>query len=127
MFGYVAKDGRPLVVPVWFIVDDGQLVFNTGRDSSKGHALERDSRVVLCVDDPRPPYSFVQVQGEATVSDDPDEVLAAATRTGARYMGADRAEDSVAATPFPANWWCRSARPRSSRASISAPDAKESR
>jgi PPOX class probable F420-dependent enzyme len=93
MFGYVAKDGRPLVVPVWFIVDDGQLVFNTGRDSSKSHALERDSRVVLCVDDPRPPYSFVQVQGEATVSDDPDEVLAAATRTGARYMGADRAEE----------------------------------
>jgi PPOX class probable F420-dependent enzyme len=63
MLGYVAGDGRPLVAPVWFVVDDGQLVFNTGRDTSKGHALMRDSRVAICVDDPHPPYSFVQVQG----------------------------------------------------------------
>jgi hypothetical protein len=43
--------------------DDGQLVFNTGRDTSKGRALARDSRVVICVDDPHPPYSFVQAKG----------------------------------------------------------------
>jgi PPOX class probable F420-dependent enzyme len=93
MLGYVAADGRPLVVPVWFVVDDGQLVFNTGRDTSKGRALARDSRVVICVDDPHPPYSFVQVQGVATVTEDPQDVLDIATRTGARYMGADRADE----------------------------------
>jgi PPOX class probable F420-dependent enzyme len=93
MLGYVAADGRPLVAPVWFVVDDGQLAFNTGRDTSKGRALARDSRVVICVDDPHPPYSFVQVQGVATVSEDPPDMLDIATRTGARYMGADRAEE----------------------------------
>jgi PPOX class probable F420-dependent enzyme len=93
MLGYVAADGRPLVAPVWFVVDDGQLMFNTGRDTSKGRALARDSRVVICVDDPHPPYSFVQVQGVATVTEDPQDVLDVATRTGARYMGADRAEE----------------------------------
>ena len=93
MLGYVADDGRPLVAPVWFVVDDGQLVFNTGRDMSKGHALMRDSRVVICVDDPHPPYSFVQVQGVAAVSEGPQEALDFATRTGARYMGADRADE----------------------------------
>ena len=93
MLGYVAADGRPLVAPVWFVVDDGQLVFNTGRDTSKGRALARDSRVVICVDDPHPPYSFVQVQGVATVTEDPQDVLDIATRTGARYMGADRADE----------------------------------
>ena len=93
MLGYVAADGRPLVAPVWFVVDDGQLVFNTGRDTSKGRALARDSRVVICVDDPHPPYSFVQVQGMATVTEDPQDVLDIATRTGARYMGADRADE----------------------------------
>ena len=46
MLGYVAADGRPLVAPVWFVVDDGQLVFNTGRETSKGRALSRDPRVV---------------------------------------------------------------------------------
>ncbi|SPM41790.1 Nitroimidazol reductase NimA or a related FMN-containing flavoprotein, pyridoxamine 5'-phosphate oxidase superfamily [Mycobacterium numidiamassiliense] len=93
MLGYVAADGRPLVAPVWFVVDDGQLVFNTGRDTSKGRAIKRDSRVVICVDDPHPPYSFVQVQGVATLTDDAQDVLDIATRAGARYMGADRAEE----------------------------------
>jgi PPOX class probable F420-dependent enzyme len=93
MLGYVAADGRPLVAPVWFVVDNGQLAFNTGRDTSKGHALARDSRVVICVDDPHPPYSFVQVQGVAEVSEDPQDVLDIATRTGGRYMGAERAEE----------------------------------
>lgn len=93
MLGYVAADGRPLVAPVWFVVDDGQLAFNTGRDTSKGRALARDSRIVMCVDDPHPPYSFVQVQGLASVSEDPQDVLDIATRTGARYMGADRADE----------------------------------
>ncbi|RAU94282.1 PPOX class F420-dependent oxidoreductase [Mycobacterium colombiense] len=93
MLGYVAADGRPLVAPVWFVVDDGQLAFNTGRNTSKGRALVRDRRVVICVDDPHPPYSFVQVQGVATVSEDPQDVLDIATRTGGRYMGTDRADE----------------------------------
>jgi PPOX class probable F420-dependent enzyme len=91
--GYLASDGRPLVAPVWFVVDRGQLVFTTGKDTAKGRALVRDPRVVMCVDDPHPPYSFVQVQGVASVSDDPGELLDIATRTGGRYMGADRAEE----------------------------------
>ena len=93
LLGYLASDGRPLVAPVWFVVDDGELVFITGKDTAKGRALARDPRVVMCVDDSQPPYSFVQVQGIATVGEDPEEVLDIATRTGGRYMGADRAEE----------------------------------
>ena len=93
MLGYLASDGRPLVAPVWFVVDGGQLAFNTGRDTAKGRALVRDPRVVMCVDDPHPPYAFVQVQGVASISEDPQDLLDIATRTGGRYMGADRAEE----------------------------------
>lgn len=93
MLGYLASDGRPLVAPVWFIVEDGQLVFNTGRNTAKGRALHRDPRVVVCVDDPHPPFSFVQIQGVADISEDAAELLDIATRTGARYMGSDRAEE----------------------------------
>lgn len=93
VLGWVATDGRPLSAPVWFVVDDGALVFNTGKDTAKGRALARDPRVVLCVDDSTPPYAFVQIQGIASISADPDELLDIATRTGGRYMGADRAEE----------------------------------
>src|SRR5689334_12222198 len=91
--GYVASDGRPLVAPVWFIVEGGQLVFNTGSDTAKGRALARDPRVVVCVDAQDPPFSFVQVQGIASTGEDPDELLDTATRIGGRYMGADRADE----------------------------------
>jgi len=91
--GYLASDGRPLVAPVWFVVDGGELAFNTGKNTAKGRALTRDPRVVMCVDDDRPPYSFVQVQGVASISEDPQDVLDIATRAGGRYMGEDRAEE----------------------------------
>lgn len=93
VLSWVAADGRPLSAPVWFVVDDGELVFNTGKNTAKGRALARDSRVVLCIHDDTPPFSFVQVQGVSTVSEDPDELLGTATRIGGRYMGADRAEE----------------------------------
>ncbi len=93
MLGFAASDGRPLVAPVWFVVDGDELVFTTHSATPKGLALQRDPRTAICVDDPHPPYSFVQVQGVATMSEDPQELLAIATRTGARYMGADRAEE----------------------------------
>ena len=48
---------------------------------------------MLCVDLQEPPYAFVQVQGSVTLSEDPDELLRTATDLGARYMGADRAEE----------------------------------
>ncbi|MGV0745315.1 PPOX class F420-dependent oxidoreductase [Mycolicibacterium sp. XJ870] len=93
VMGWVAADGRPLAAPVWFFVDDGELVFNTGKNTAKGRALARDPRVVLCIHDDDPPYSFVQIQGVARISEDPGELLATATRSGGRYMGADRAEE----------------------------------
>jgi PPOX class probable F420-dependent enzyme len=91
--GYTSSDGRPLVVPVWIVVDDGDVVFTTGKNTAKGRAVARDPRVVICADDDRPPYSFVQIQGVASTSEDPQELLDIATRTGGRYMGADRAEE----------------------------------
>jgi PPOX class probable F420-dependent enzyme len=90
---YLGMDGRPLVTPVWFIVEDGCIIFNTFRKSAKARALARDPRVTLCTDLEEPPYAFVQVQGEAELSEDPGELLRIATMIAARYMGPDRAEE----------------------------------
>lgn len=91
--GFVAADGRPLVAPVWFLVEDGDLVFNTGAGTAKGRAVARDPRVVLCVDSEVPPYGFVQVQGTATTGEDPAELVRTATEIAARYVGPERAEE----------------------------------
>jgi PPOX class probable F420-dependent enzyme len=86
-------DGTPHVVPVWFVLDGDIVVFTTGERTVKGHAVRRDPRVSICVDDQAPPFSFVMIEGLATISRDPDELLTWATRIGARYMGEDRAAE----------------------------------
>ena len=89
----VRKDGRPHVVPVLFVLDGDDLLVTTHRDTVKGRNLRRDGRVALCVDDDRPPYAFVMVEGGATISEDLDELRRWATVIGGRYMGAERAEE----------------------------------
>jgi PPOX class probable F420-dependent enzyme len=96
------KDGRPHISPVWYdIDDDGTILFNTGATTVKGHAVRRDGRVALCVQDDQPPFSFVIVEGPATWSDELAEVRAWAARIGGRYMGADRAEEFGARNGVP--------------------------
>jgi PPOX class probable F420-dependent enzyme len=80
-------------VPIWFVLDGTDFVFNTGEDTIKGRALQRTGIAALCVDDERAPYAFVSVTGTVSISRDPDELLRWATAIGGRYMGADRAEE----------------------------------
>jgi hypothetical protein len=86
-------DGRPHVVPIWFVLDGTDFVFNTGEHSIKGRSLQRTGIASLCVDDPRPPYSFVTVTGTVSISRDLDDMLRWATAIGGRYMGPDRGEE----------------------------------
>ncbi len=85
----VRADGRPHVAPVWYDVDDdGALCFNTGERTVKGRNLLRDRRAALCVDDDRPPFSFVIVEGSVEIIHDLGPVREWAARIGGRYMGA---------------------------------------
>ncbi len=89
----VRADGSPHVAPVWVDLDGDVIVFMTSADTVKGRAILRDPRVSLCWDDERPPFSFVTVDGTASVSRDLETLLAWATRIGGRYMGAGRAQE----------------------------------
>ncbi|MFB7461915.1 PPOX class F420-dependent oxidoreductase [Streptomyces sp. NPDC056224] len=91
----VREDGSPHIAPIWFVLDGDSFVFNTGKDTVKGRNLARDGRVALCVDDDRPPFSYVVLQGRAQITEHAgheDEMLAWATTIAARYMGEERAE-----------------------------------
>lgn len=89
----VRPDGRPHVVPIWFVVDGEDLVFNTWYTSVKARNMAADSRVALTVDYEEPPYGYVTVEGTVELSDDLEQVRRYATLIGARYMGPDRAEE----------------------------------
>jgi PPOX class probable F420-dependent enzyme len=97
LLGTTRADGRPHVMPIWYAVDvegdDVTVVWNTGADTVKGRNIRRDGRVSLCVQDDRPPFSFVTLSGTARWSDDLPDVREWAGRIGARYMGEDRADE----------------------------------
>jgi len=89
----VRADGRPHATPIWYDLDDEVLVFTTGASSVKGRNLRRDPRVTLCVHDERPPFSFLVAEGEAALSESPEQLREWAARIGGRYMGAHRADE----------------------------------
>ncbi len=101
----VRADGRPHVKPVWFVLEGAagafSVILNTGAGTVTGRTLARDARVALTVDDAKPPFSFVIVEGAAALVDDLAQVRSAAGRIGARYMGADRAEEFAARNGVP--------------------------
>ena len=89
----VRTDGRPHAAPIWFVIDDGDIVFNTWHKSVKARNLRRDPRASMVVDYEYPPFGYVIVEGRAELSEDIEESRRVATIIGGRYMGQDRAEE----------------------------------
>ena len=88
----VRKDGRPHVTPIWFKLDGNILVFSTWHTSIKAVNIRRDGRVCLCVDDEKPPFSYIQIEGTAVMSADSETLSYWSTRIAGRYMGEGLAE-----------------------------------
>ncbi len=61
----VARRTRaPLCVPIWYTyAPGGEVGIWTGRRSAKARLLARFGRFSLCVQNEKPPYSFVSVEG----------------------------------------------------------------
>jgi len=89
----VRADGRPHAAPIWFDLDGDTLIFTTGESTVKGRNMRRDPRVSLCIDEEKPPFHFVLIEGTAELTADDPDLLYWATRLGGRYMGAERAEE----------------------------------
>ena len=88
----VRADGRPHVAPIWIDVEDNIIVFTTWHESVKAANIRRNPRVAICVDDDRPPFAFVILEGTAAMSEDREELRYWATRIAGRYMGSELAE-----------------------------------
>lgn len=71
----LTASGHPHVMPVWFVLDGDDIVFNTGATTVKGKHILRDGRVSLCVDDERPLFSFVHIRGTAVAEEDAPDLV----------------------------------------------------
>jgi PPOX class probable F420-dependent enzyme len=99
----VKRDGSSHIVPIWFVLNDGNksgvrrrpddIIFTTDGASVKAKNIQRDNRVSICVDDQTPPFSFVIVYGTAKIHHcKQSELFRFATKIAQRYMGKENAE-----------------------------------
>ena len=83
----VKSDASPIVSPVWFIMDAGDILFTTMCTSLKYKIIQRDPRVSICVDEEVYPYGFAVLQGVASIHKlSVDELLPWTTEIAARYV-----------------------------------------
>jgi PPOX class probable F420-dependent enzyme len=96
----VKKDGSPHVVPIWFVVENGKgrgktgnIILTTGDTSVKANNIQHNGRVSICIDDQKPPFSFVTIHGTAKIYPyKQKEVLDWATKIAERYVGKKNAK-----------------------------------
>lgn len=92
-FATVGADGTPHITPVWYVFDGDDFLFTAERGTAKVSNVQRNPRAAICLDDETPPYAYVEVRGDVTLSEDLDELSNIATRAGAGYLGAAGAEE----------------------------------
>jgi PPOX class probable F420-dependent enzyme len=68
-------DGRPHSTVVWAKADGNDIVFALPKSRRKTANLSRDPRAAVVIFDAANPYESAQVQGTASIEDDPDGTL----------------------------------------------------
>ena len=83
----IGRDGTPHLAPMWFVVEDGKIVFRSFSKSQKIVNLRRDPRLTVLVEsgDAYEELRGVMIKGDARLITDPDQVLATYGRLAAKY------------------------------------------
>jgi nitroimidazol reductase NimA-like FMN-containing flavoprotein (pyridoxamine 5'-phosphate oxidase superfamily) len=70
-------DGYPHIVPMWFLVEDGKVVFRSFSKSQKIVNLRRDSKIAVLVEEGKQfdKLQGAMIKGEAKLVDDADYCL----------------------------------------------------
>ena len=66
----VGPSGAPQSSVVWTRTDGDDILFSTIRGRLKCRNMERNPRVSLCAYDPEDPYSYVEVRGTVTLTEE---------------------------------------------------------
>ena len=83
----IGKSGVPHLAPMWFVMDDGRVVFRSFTKSQKIVNLQRDPRLTV-LHERGLAYAELQgvmIQGTGTLIEDPSYVLETYRRLAAKY------------------------------------------
>ena len=104
----VDQPGRgPLALPIWYLVEDGDVIVGMGGQSKKADLLRAAGRATLTVQTEEPPYRYASVEGPV--------VLEARRATTSRWPAATWVPSwdggTRTTTPAPTSRWSCASRP----------------
>ena len=100
----------PLALPIWYLVEDGDVIVGMGGESRKAQLLRAAGRATLTVQSEDPPYKYVSVEGPVVIEDHQRDDFEMASRYLGPELGrwyADNnasTEESVVARLTPEHW-----------------------
>ena len=83
---YVASDGTPRVMPLWFAWENGEVIFCSVAVAQKLKALTDGTRVAVEIDRDAWPYPRLLIRGTVSLSDFPG-IVPGYRETAIRYVG----------------------------------------
>jgi PPOX class probable F420-dependent enzyme len=89
VLGTIGSSGRPQLSAVWFLADGDTVKLSLSNTRQKTKNLIANPQASLLILDPANPYRYVELRGEAEVTE--DDNYAFADKVGAKY-GADLRE-----------------------------------
>jgi PPOX class probable F420-dependent enzyme len=90
VLGTVGASGRPQLSAVWFLADGDTVKLSLSDSRQKTKNLLANPQASLLILDPANPYRYLELRGDAEVTD--DDNYAFADKVGAKYGGADLRE-----------------------------------
>lgn len=88
----IRNNGLPHIAPIWFVWEDEKIYFATMSTTIKAKNITNNPNVSFCVDEQAPPYSFVIIEGKASIAQDDKGLLSWTTKIASRYMGEENSE-----------------------------------
>ncbi len=100
----------PLALPIWYLVEDGDIVVGMSGTSKKAELLRGAGRATLTVQTEEPPYKYASVEGPVVIEDHQRDDFEMASRYLGPELGrwyADNnasTEESVVVRLTPERW-----------------------
>jgi len=92
---YIAVDGSPRVVPIWFHWDGNEIVMGTPSKAPKLRALAKNPKVAITIDDNSFPHKVLLIRGTARL-EPVDGVVPEYAMAAERYFGPEQGKGWVA-------------------------------
>jgi len=85
--GSVGRDGMPHLAPMWYVMQDGRIVFRSFTKSQKIVNLQRDPRITVLLESGEAYEELrgVMIRGRAVLIDDPAHTLRVYGLLAAKY------------------------------------------